>query len=78
LSFQLAFSIALGLLSTEIESKHLWAIGLFVTGCSPGGGASNYWTILLGGNANLSITMTFISTIGAMGNSVDDFKYLFC
>ena len=42
------------------------ALGLFVTGCSPGGGASNYWTILLGGNVNLSITMTFLSTIGAL------------
>lgn len=39
------------------------ALGLFVTGCSPGGGASNFWTLLLDGNLNLSVTMTFISTI---------------
>jgi sodium/bile acid cotransporter 3/5 len=49
------------------NGQHLLALGLFVTGCSPGGGASNYWTLLLGGNANLSITMTFVSTIGALG-----------
>lgn len=24
--------------------------GLFVTGVSPGGGASNIWTLMLGGN----------------------------
>uniref|UniRef100_A0A8R1DX28 Uncharacterized protein n=1 Tax=Caenorhabditis japonica TaxID=281687 RepID=A0A8R1DX28_CAEJA len=39
------------------------ALGLFVTGCSPGGGASNFWTLLLDGNINLSVTMTFVSTI---------------
>ncbi|CAI5448908.1 unnamed protein product [Caenorhabditis angaria] len=39
------------------------ALGLFVTGCSPGGGASNFWTLLLDGNLNLSVTMTFISTM---------------
>ncbi|KAI1707913.1 sodium bile acid symporter family domain-containing protein [Ditylenchus destructor] len=43
-----------------------FALGLFVTGCSPAGGASNFWTLLLDGNAHLSVTMTFISTIGAL------------
>jgi sodium/bile acid cotransporter 3/5 len=62
---QLSFSIAMMVLSSGGE--HLLALGLFVTGCCPGGGASNYWTILLGGNANLSVTMTFVSTVGAMG-----------
>ena len=40
-------------------------LGLFTAGCAPGGGASNFWTVLLDGNADLSITMTFISTIAA-------------
>uniref|UniRef100_A0A914XUJ7 Uncharacterized protein n=1 Tax=Panagrolaimus superbus TaxID=310955 RepID=A0A914XUJ7_9BILA len=43
-----------------------FALGLFVTGCSPGGGASNFWTLLLEGNVNLSITMTFISTVASI------------
>uniref|UniRef100_A0A1I8AZM6 Solute carrier family 10 member 6 n=1 Tax=Meloidogyne hapla TaxID=6305 RepID=A0A1I8AZM6_MELHA len=60
----LAYSIAIFVLSSK--GMHLLALGLFVTGCSPGGGASNYWTILLGGNANLSITMTFCSMIAAL------------
>ncbi|KAF7639898.1 hypothetical protein Mgra_00000819 [Meloidogyne graminicola] len=60
----LAYSIALFVLSSK--GMHLLALGLFVTGCSPGGGASNYWTILLGGNANLSITMTFCSMVAAL------------
>ncbi|GFY76014.1 p3 protein [Trichonephila inaurata madagascariensis] len=42
-------------------------LGLFTFGSSPGGGASNMWTVLLGGNLNLSITMTFISTLAALG-----------
>lgn len=44
---------------------HEMALGLFFTGISPGGGASNMWTLLLGGNINLSIAMTTISTLAA-------------
>ncbi|KAK2708878.1 hypothetical protein QYM36_014490 [Artemia franciscana] len=40
-------------------------LGLFVTGCSPGGGGSNLWTYILDGNLNLSVTMTCISTFAA-------------
>lgn len=40
-------------------------LGLFITGTSPGGGASNIWTLMFGGNLNLSVTMTAISTFAA-------------
>eukprot|EP00092_Neocalanus_flemingeri_P002795 GFUD01002992.1.p1 GENE.GFUD01002992.1~~GFUD01002992.1.p1 ORF type:complete len:451 (+),score=87.44 GFUD01002992.1:40-1392(+) len=40
-------------------------LGLFVTGTSPGGGASNIWTIMFGGNLDLSVTMTAVSTFAA-------------
>jgi sodium/bile acid cotransporter 3/5 len=43
-------------------------LSLFVVACCPGGGASNFWTILLRGNLNLSVTMTFVSSIAAFGN----------
>lgn len=43
-------------------------LGMFFTGISPSGGASNIWTILLDGNLNLSVTMTTICTILAFGN----------
>ncbi|KAJ8946943.1 hypothetical protein NQ314_008742 [Rhamnusium bicolor] len=42
-------------------------LGMFFTGVAPGGGASNIWTVLLGGNISLSIIMTAISTIAAFG-----------
>jgi len=42
-------------------------LGLFITGCSPGGGASNIWTLTMGGNLDLSITMTTISTFASFG-----------
>ena len=42
-------------------------LGLFVLGCCPGGTGSNFWTLLLDGDINLSISMTFISTLAAMG-----------
>lgn len=41
--------------------------GLFTYGCSPGGGASNFWSILLEGNLDLSVAMTFVSNIAALG-----------
>ncbi|XP_017780480.1 PREDICTED: P3 protein-like, partial [Nicrophorus vespilloides] len=40
-------------------------LGMFFTGVSPGGGASNMWAVILGLNIDLSITMTTISTFGA-------------
>jgi len=43
----------------------LMQLGMFFTGVSPGGGASNMWTVILDGNVDLSITMTTISTFAA-------------
>uniref|UniRef100_A0A146LKT8 p3 protein n=1 Tax=Lygus hesperus TaxID=30085 RepID=A0A146LKT8_LYGHE len=42
-------------------------LGLFFTGISPAGGASNIWTYSLGGNLNLSVTMTAVSTLASFG-----------
>jgi hypothetical protein len=44
-------------------------LGLFVLGCCPGGTGSNFWTLLFDGDVDLSITMTFFSTIAAMGET---------
>lgn len=60
--FQLSFGIGYLLLD-----KAYLRLGLFIFGCSPGGGASNMWTVLLNGNLNLSIAMTFISTLFSFG-----------
>ena len=43
------------------------ALGLFTMGCSPGGGASNMYSELLNGDMSLSVTMTTISTVAALG-----------
>lgn len=40
-------------------------LGLLVTGSGPAGGASNTWTVLLGGNIDASITMSTTSTFAA-------------
>ncbi|XP_073833245.1 ileal sodium/bile acid cotransporter-like [Musca autumnalis] len=42
-------------------------LGLFFTGVSPSGGASNIWSVILGGNINLSVLMTTVSNIAAFG-----------
>ncbi|CAH1780565.1 unnamed protein product [Owenia fusiformis] len=43
------------------------ALGFFVMGCAPGGGGSNLYTYLLDGDIGLSIAMTLISTVAALG-----------
>merc|ERR1712179_723559 len=45
----------------------LHRLGLFTLGCCPGGIMSNFWTLMFNGDLNLSITMTFVSTLAAMG-----------
>jgi len=48
--------------------EHVWArYGLILIGCCPGGTGSNFWTALFGGDINLSITMTFCSTLASFG-----------
>ncbi|XP_055343853.1 ileal sodium/bile acid cotransporter-like [Paramacrobiotus metropolitanus] len=58
--------IAYGVAMALFQEPNL-QLGLFTMGCSPGGGASNFWTLLLEGDTNLSITMTFLSTALALG-----------
>lgn len=60
-SIQLGFGLAYLLFPNRPDMQ----LGIFFTGCSPAGGASNVWTIVLGGNMDLSVTMTSISTIAA-------------
>ena len=57
--FQISYAIGYSLFYTSPE---YW-LGLFLTGCSPGGGGSNIWTYALDGDLDLSVAMTFISTI---------------
>lgn len=59
---QFAFGVAMLLIQDS-----LMGFGLLVIGVCPGGIASNFWTLLLDGDVNLSITMTFVSSIAAMG-----------
>ena len=62
--FMPLFSFLVGWLITD---DLLFRLGLFVLGCCPGGTGSNFWTLLLNGDINMSITMTFMSTVLALG-----------
>lgn len=42
-------------------------LGVFVSAVAPGGGFSNVITLVIGGDVDLSITMTFISVIACIG-----------
>lgn len=66
---QLSYAIGLLLFRDSVPMR----LGFFFTGISPAGGASNIWTVLLGGNLNLSLTMTAISTIASFGECNVDF-----
>ena len=46
------------------------ALGLFAAGCAPGGGASNIYTYILGGDVSLSVTMTLVSTVASFGEFI--------
>ncbi|RWS00186.1 P3 protein-like protein, partial [Dinothrombium tinctorium] len=56
-----------GLGKVFFAHNNAWKLGLFVLGCSPGGIGSNFWTLLVDGDVNLSVTMTFFSTVAALG-----------
>ena len=60
-----SFAIGLLLFPDNIS----WRLGLFALGCCPGGTGSNFWTLLFDGDVDLSITMTFVSTLAALGKS---------
>ncbi|CAF1122313.1 unnamed protein product [Adineta ricciae] len=45
--------------------ESLYGLGLFVVGCCPGGWASNQWTVLFDGDLNLSVFMSFSSTVAS-------------
>jgi len=52
------------------------ALGYFASGCAPGGGSSNMYTYLLGGDVSLSVTMTFISITASLGNRLVQMQML--
>ncbi|XP_042216405.1 ileal sodium/bile acid cotransporter-like isoform X3 [Homarus americanus] len=54
-------------LTISMFQDPLQRLGLFTLGCCPGGILSNFITLLFSGDLNLSVTMTFISTLSAMG-----------
>ncbi|KAL5022356.1 hypothetical protein ScPMuIL_001511 [Solemya velum] len=60
-------SIAYGISKLVVADDPAVALGIFVAGCCPGGGVSNIYAFLLKGDISLSITMTAISTIAALG-----------
>ena len=47
-----------------------YAFGLLAMSCSPGGGGSNVYAHLLRGDLDLSITMTFFSTLLSLGKNI--------
>ncbi|KAF5403921.1 Apical sodium-dependent bile acid transporter [Paragonimus heterotremus] len=57
----LAFAIA-----KLVPIRTEFGFGLLTIGCSPGGGASNAWALMLGGDLNLSILMTFVSFLSSL------------
>lgn len=62
--FQIAFMLA----KTMTVGDPAVSLGIFACGICPGGGASNMFCYLVDGDVSLSVTMTAISSIGALGN----------
>ena len=73
LMLQCAFALAKIYFADNVALQ----LGIFVTGCCPGGGGSNMWTLILGGNLHLSITMTCLSTLAAFSTFALSFMVSF-
>jgi len=56
----IAFSI-----SKLFRYKPIYGLGLFVVGCCPGASQSNQWTVVFDGDLNLSVFMSFSSTVAS-------------
>lgn len=63
--FKTAFAFGSWLLAGQPSLQ----FGYMALGCAPGGGQSNMWTVLLDGNIDLSMIMTFISSVAALCTS---------
>ncbi|CAI4224144.1 unnamed protein product [Auanema sp. JU1783] len=48
------------------EDETVLKLALFAASTCPGGGKSSFWTIIYGGNLDLSVAMTFTQTISAI------------
>ncbi|GAB0098846.1 sodium/bile acid cotransporter [Sergentomyia squamirostris] len=59
--------LSYGLGKLIFPNSHAMQLGMFFTGVSPAGGASNVWTAILNGNINMSVLMTTVSTLAAFG-----------
>lgn len=57
--------IAFGIGLVAFPDNVLARLGLFLLGCCPGGGSSNMWTYMLDSSLDLSIMMTFASSVAA-------------
>lgn len=54
-------------MATLLLQNPVTRLGLFTIGSCPGGVYSNFYTLLFQGDLDLSVTMTFISNVGALG-----------
>ncbi|ESO95075.1 hypothetical protein LOTGIDRAFT_93838, partial [Lottia gigantea] len=59
--------IAFGIAKSINFENPAVALGIFACGICPGGGISNIYCYVLNGDVSLSVTMTTISTIAALG-----------
>nr|XP_011446280.2 ileal sodium/bile acid cotransporter [Crassostrea gigas]XP_011446281.2 ileal sodium/bile acid cotransporter [Crassostrea gigas]XP_034339497.1 ileal sodium/bile acid cotransporter [Crassostrea gigas]XP_034339498.1 ileal sodium/bile acid cotransporter [Crassostrea gigas]XP_034339499.1 ileal sodium/bile acid cotransporter [Crassostrea gigas] len=59
--------IAFAIAKLVVPNDPAVALGIFISGVCPGGGVSNIYSHLLDGDLSLSITMTTICTIAALG-----------
>lgn len=68
----ISFQVATGWAFALLNGVPYLQFGYFAVGCAPGGGNSNFWTLLLDGNLDLSVTMTFCSNIAALGECLTE------
>uniref|UniRef100_A0AC34QQA4 Sodium/bile acid cotransporter n=2 Tax=Panagrolaimus sp. JU765 TaxID=591449 RepID=A0AC34QQA4_9BILA len=62
----IAYCLIITFLPSNNRTDDIIRFTFFVCGCCPNGGKSSFWTIIFGGNLNMSVAMTITQNIGAL------------
>lgn len=50
-----------------LRGNYSWQLVYLAIGACPGGGHSPFWTMMLDGNLDLAVAMSFVASVSALG-----------
>lgn len=67
ITYTYSFQIGYGIAKLVTPGDPYIALGIFIVSCCPGGGQSNIFSYLLGGDISLSVSLTAVSMMLSFG-----------